>query len=101
MTIEVWRDNERLTVKLLGSLDEVAAEQLEKTLDGRLLSVPMFVLDVTGLTCLSSAGLRVFYRAHQIMKRQKSVMLIKGVGQETEQIFCETGFADVFDYFVD
>ncbi len=101
MTIEVWRDNERLTVKLMGSLDEIAAEQLEETLKHRLISVHMFVLDIAGLTFLSYAGLRVLYRAHRLIKKQKSVMMITGVGQEMEQIFLETGFPEVFDYFAD
>lgn len=54
---------------LAGSLDSETAPQLEKALDAVDASVLLVVLDLTDLTYISSAGLRVIFAA---LKRQES-----------------------------
>ncbi len=93
MTINKKMEGGVLTVALDGRLDTMTAPELEKELDG-LAGAKELVFDLTGLEYVSSAGLRVFLRAHKLMNGN---MTVRGANEMINEIFEVTGFTDVFD----
>ncbi|MBQ9403517.1 MAG: STAS domain-containing protein, partial [Synergistaceae bacterium] len=63
-------NNEYLTLTLDKKLTAVTAEQLEKDLSTMLNGVKDFVVDMSKLAYVSSAGLRVLLKAQKYMKKQ-------------------------------
>lgn len=99
MAIEMRRDHERMTVRLEGALDADAALQLEKAVENDLETIHLLVLDASSLTSISAEGLRVFFRLHQRMEKQGSVMMIRGANEEIQKTFAMAGVPDLFDNF--
>ncbi len=93
MTINKKMEGGVLTVALDGRLDTMTAPELEKEVDG-LAGAKELVFDLTGLEYVSSAGLRVFLRAHKLMNGN---MTVRGANEMINEIFEVTGFTDVFD----
>lgn len=80
-----------LTISLEGRLDTTTAPQLEAEITGGLSGVKDLVFDMSKLTYVSSAGLRVFLKAQKIMNKQGS-MVIKNSSAEVLNVFDVTGF---------
>lgn len=93
MTINKKMEGGVLTVALDGRLDTMTAPELEKELEG-FAGAEKLVFDLTGLEYVSSAGLRVFLRAHKLMNGN---MTVRGANEMINEIFEVTGFTDVFD----
>lgn len=94
MTIEIKRNTEETTIKLVGRLDTITAPALEKTISEDIADVQNLVLDLKSLEYISSAGLRVLLSAQK--KFQKlGYMKVTNVGEEIMSVFEMTGFADI------
>jgi anti-sigma B factor antagonist len=94
MTIEIKRNTEETTIKLVGRLDTITAPALEKTISEDIADVQNLVLDLKALEYISSAGLRVLLSAQK--KFQKlGYMKVTNVGEEIMSVFEMTGFADI------
>ena len=94
MTIEMQRNETKLTVTLGGRLDTTTAPQLEAGMQTSLEGVEKLVLDIAGLDYLSSAGLRVLLAMQKTMNRQGS-MVVRHVNDTISEIFEVTGFCDI------
>ncbi len=95
MTVKRERDGNRLTLFIEGKLDAVTSPELEKELDD-LADVGELVFDLKETLYTSSAGLRVFLRAQEIMDEQGS-MTVRNVNDTVMDIFRETGFLKILD----
>ncbi|MBR5231475.1 MAG: STAS domain-containing protein [Clostridia bacterium] len=94
MTIHQNREEAKLTVAIEGRLDTMTAPELEKALEKIWSGVSEFVLDMTRLEYVSSAGLRVILKAQKIMSRQGKMKLV-GVNESIMEVFEITGFTDI------
>ena len=94
MTITKNQDGSKLTVKLEGRLDTMTAPELEAHLKDRLEGISSLILDITGLSYISSAGLRVLLSTQKVMNKQGR-MVIRGASPEVMEIFDVTGFSDI------
>ena len=83
-------------IALNGRLDTTTAPRLEAELKERLDGVEKLVFDFSGLSYISSAGLRVMLSAHKIMSRQ-GTMSITHVGDVIMEIFEVTGFTEILN----
>ena len=95
MTIESKKNAGKLTLTITGRLDTSKAPKLEETLKGAYDGVTELVFDLKNLEYTSSAGLRQFLAAQQIMDAQGS-MVIKNVKEAVMDIFDETYFSNIF-----
>ncbi len=93
MKIEQLHDGNKLTVVLSGHLDTVTAPQLESEL--KLDGVQELVFDISGVSYVSSAGLRVFLSTYKTMAKQGS-MSIHGAAPVVKEVFDLTGFSTIF-----
>lgn len=94
MTINKNRNEEELTIALIGRLDTNTAPQLEAELKENLPGVEHLVLDFAQLDYLSSAGLRVLLAAQKIMNKQGD-MVVRNVNETIAEVFEMTGFSDI------
>ncbi len=74
----------------------MTSPQLETELRTSLDGITDLVLDITKLTYISSAGLRVLLSAQKVMNRQ-GAMTIRGASAEIMDIFDVTGFSDILN----
>ena len=94
MTIEIKRNAEETTIKLVGRLDTTTAPALDKPISEDITGTKNLVLDVKELEYISSAGLRVLLGEQKKMQKIGS-MKVTNVREEVMEVFEMTGFADI------
>ncbi len=94
LNTEILRNGRELTIGLEGRLDTLTAPELESTLKEQLPETDSLVLDLGGLTYISSAGLRVLLSAQKIMAKADG-MVVRNASEEVMEIFEVTGFSDI------
>ena len=94
MTIEISKNAEAATIKVVGRLDTTTAPALDKAINEDIVDVKNLVLDVQAMEYISSAGLRVLLGAQKKMQKIGSMKVVN-VCQEVMEVLEMTGFADI------
>ena len=94
MTIEISKNAEAATIKVVGRLDTTTAPVLDKAINEDMGDVKNLVLDVQAMEYISSAGLRVLLGAQKKMQKIGSMKVVN-VCQEVMDVLEMTGFADI------
>ena len=94
MTIEIKKNEQEITIEVVGRLDTITAPALEKTINENIGSIESLILDLKGLEYISSAGLRVLLGAQKKMQKVGS-MKLTGVCEDVMEVLEMTGFADI------
>ena len=94
MTIEIKTSAEATTIEVAGRLDTTTAPMLDKTINEDIKDTKHLILDIKGVSYISSAGLRVILGAQKKMQKIGS-MKVKNVCPEVMEVFEMTGFADI------
>ena len=94
MTIEISKNAEVATIKVVGRLDTTTAPVLDKAINEDIVDVKNLVLDVQAMEYISSAGLRVLLGAQKKMQKIGSMKVVN-VCQEVMEVLEMTGFADI------
>ena len=94
MTIDIKRNTEETTIKLVGRLDTITAPALDKTINEDIADAKNLVLDLKELEYISSAGLRVLLSA-QKKYGKLGYLKVTNVCEEIMSVFEMTGFADI------
>ena|SRR5215470_6172089 len=83
-------------VALAGSLDSTTAPGLREYLGQLLPSRSPVLLDLSRLSCLSSAGLRVLLVICRQAERNGARLTLAGVPPEVHAVMAATGFLEFF-----
>ena len=94
MTIEIKKNENEITMEIVGRLDTITAPVLEKTISENISGIQSLVLDFKGLEYISSAGLRVLLGTQKKMNNSGSMKLV-GVCEDVMEVLEMTGFADI------
>ena len=94
MVINKTLEQTRLCLAPVGRLDSITANEFRQELEASLPGIKELVLDLTNLTYMSSAGLRVILMAHKMMSLRGS-MKVTGVSDIIMEVFEITGFTNV------
>lgn len=86
-----------LTIAIEGSIDTVTSPLLESELKARLDKITVLILDFTGVTFISSAGLRVIIWARKQLDGQGKVLL-KNVHEDVKEVFELTGLDSILEF---
>ncbi|MCU0474823.1 MAG: STAS domain-containing protein [Anaerolineae bacterium] len=62
---------------------------------------PQVVLDLSGVTYLSSAALRLLLSLYRAIDQRRGRMMLAGMSEEVWDILSITGFADLFETYRD
>ena len=94
LSIQKERFQNQLTLNLEGRLDSNSAPNLDMELKTDLEGITRLVWNLSALSYLSSAGLRVILSAQKQMNIQGE-MVVTGVNEMIMDIFTMTGFTDI------
>ena len=94
MTIHTEKNGAAVTLQISGRLDTTTAPELEAAVNALPDDVNALTLDMTEVTYISSAGLRVLLGAQKKMNKIGS-MKLTGVCEAVMDVLEITGFADI------
>jgi len=96
MEVKKTQSGNKVTFALSGRLDANTSppfqEEFIPAFDG---ATSIVEIDLTGLTYISSAGLRVLLLGEKTAKSKSIAMSLRNVSQEIKEIFDMTGFSDI------
>lgn len=96
MTIITEQENKTMTLHIAGRLDTLSSPELEKAVGALSAEVTELILDMSEVTYVSSAGLRVLLGAQKKMSKAGS-MKLTGVCETVMEVLDITGFADILE----
>ena len=86
-----------LVVAPVGRVDSTTSETLERALAAALDGgTRRLVVDFTGVTYISSVGLRVLLVVAKRMRTERGVLVLCGLGDAVRQVFDLAGFLPLF-----
>ena len=98
MAIETRRDNGTLVIQAEERLDLASAQKFHDELDAAIASSERaVVIDMSGLTYISSAGLRVVVQMVRRMQRQDAKLALCSLSNEVLDVFNTSGIARLVD----
>lgn len=99
MNVTIQEQDGNMVAILEGSLDTAAAVETEKAMSPlNDVEGKNIILDCTGLTYISSAGLRIFLGLLQNAQTKGGHVYIKGVNDNVRSVFTITGFINIFEF---
>ena len=94
MEIKELRENDKLTILVIGSLDSMTSEDLDEYIHENIEKVKDLILDFKDLDYVSSAGLRVLLVTLKLMKSRGEFKIIN-VNENVNEVLAMTGFANL------
>ena len=95
MTIDKTQENGKLTLVINGKLDTTTAPQFKEVLIPSIDEARQIELDLTKLSYISSAGLRVLLLGQKTATANGVSMTLCGVSEEIKEILEMTGFVNI------
>ena len=95
MTIDKTQENGKLILAIEGRLDTITAPRLQDVLIPSIEGAEQIELDLTKLSYLSSAGLRVLLVGQKTAEAKGVSMIISGVSEEAMEVLEITGLVDI------
>lgn len=84
-------------VKLAGDLDGHTTPQVQAQLVPRVEAGAKILLDMSDVTYMSSAGLRLLLVLYRQLKAKNGRVILLGLGDDIKDTMSVTGFLDFFD----
>ena len=96
MTINADKNGDKLTISLSGKLDTSTAPELKNAIEKEAVDINDLTIDMTELSYVSSAGLRVLISAQKKMN-SIGTMRLRGVRNNIMEVFEMTGFSGILN----
>lgn len=93
MEIKIKKDGEVTTLQPIGNIDYSNSAELDKKIEECSASASQIILDMTDVTYISSAGLRILLNADELMA-EKDGFIITNVPSTVMEVLVMTGFAE-------
>lgn len=90
-----------LVIAAWGRIDSNTANDLEAVLPPRVQTHPATVMDLTGVSYVSSAGLRVLLKGAKIAKASGHKLVLTGLAPSVREVFDISGFSAIFTIMED
>lgn len=97
MQTEKTVTGQTVTMCVTGRIDAMTASTLDKELRAAGESADAVILDLSGVTYVSSAGLRVILSLHKQMSR-KGGLRLRNVCADVMEVFDLTGFKEIISF---
>ena len=85
-------NEKELTLSIVGRIDTITAQDLEKEIQDEMGNFDSLIMDFTDLEYISSAGLRVLISTQKKLKTEDIPFVIKNVNDTVNEIFRMSGF---------
>ena len=93
--IKKLKDEDRLTVLIDGNLDTNSSPVLRRSLEGELEGINDLVIDLNGVSHISSAGVRVILLLLQNMEAKGGTMKLTNANEMIVELLDTIGFLDM------
>jgi len=98
MDVEIVDEDSLSIVRPQGRIDSTTSPQFEEVLSGVLdRGVGIVLIDMSGVSYVSSAGLQVLLTAAKRMRRESGWMRIFGLRDLVREVFQISGFVAILD----
>ncbi len=102
MVLDVEQLPDCTLVALVGHLTgSVTAHIYDQILTQVQIKRPRVVLDLSGVTYLSSAAIRLLLSLYRVIDSRSGMMVLAGMSDEVNDILSITGFGDLFRTYKD
>ncbi len=102
ITVEVIVENKYVSLNITGAVDSNGAPELEQALSALFSEgKTVFLMDLSKVKYVSSAGLRVFLEYQKKVKSVKGKIVLCGLTEGVQEVFDISGFAAIFQIFSD
>lgn len=91
LDFKIDQNGDELRVSLDGYLNSQTAQGFSDALIPALTGINTLRLDMTKLQFISSAGLRIMFKAHQVLGKDAKIVVVKP-SAEVLDVFSITGF---------
>ena len=91
MELKMNRQDDKLTVAIIGRLDTLTSPEAEAQLEPALDGIKELIIDLKDLEYISSSGLRVLLGAEKAMK-SRGGMKVANPNETVMDVFTVTGF---------
>jgi anti-anti-sigma factor len=100
MDIHVKKEAKGLIVSIIGRLDAVSVGEFDKEMDGQIKKGESnFILDLSRLDYISSAGLRSILSTSKRLKGNKGTITLCGLQGGVKEVFDISGFSSIFTIY--
>lgn len=96
MEISEEQNGGALVIAASGRIDSNTANLLEAVLPARVLSSEATVMDLGGVSYVSSAGLRVLLKGAKTAKASGHRLVLSGLAPSVREVFDISGFSAIF-----
>ena len=93
MTVKKEKDNNKLIVRITGSVDTNTSEELRNEIIDELDDIAVVWFDMKEMDYISSAGLRVLLETYQTIEPDEGKIVLANVREELREIFVLAGFS--------
>ncbi len=97
MQIEQEKQEDKLIIKLSGTLTTSTAPGFQDFLDEHTKDVKQLIIDMEQLEYITSAGLRVLLKINRKMKEDEGSMIVQHANEQIMEIFVITGFNEILN----
>ena len=95
MEITITQEGAKAIIALNGKLSVATSPDLEAAISGLPESTNEFVIDLSQLEYISSAGLRVFESTEKLANQRSGSMVLLHPNDEVLEVFDMTGLTDI------
>ena len=86
-------------IDLHGELDSISTPLAQDQIMPLVSNGRKFLLDMSGVTYMSSAGLRILLMLYRAVEEQSGEIVIAGLRSEVEEVMSLTGFLEFFSVY--
>jgi anti-sigma B factor antagonist len=99
MNVSITEKGEVQVVEIEGSIDSKTAADLQQSVMDVVSKASHVILDLSKVSFVSSAGLRVLLMVYRQLKTKDGKVLLVGVSEEIKEIMFMTGFNNFFEIY--
>ena len=94
----ITKENQTVTVRLIGRLDTPASQEVAQKLEPLKDDASgTIILDCKQLEYISSSGLRIFLTLRKAAAEKGGKVIVSGISNEIRSVFMMTGFLNLFE----
>jgi anti-sigma B factor antagonist len=99
MEINIQESDGMALVALVGQIDGNTAADIQTSVLETAQGHPQLLLDMSGVSYMSSAGLRLLLQLHRTISENGGRLLLVGLSEELQETMSATGFLDFFEIY--
>jgi len=97
MNVSISTNENIVIITIEGSIDSKTAGDLQSQIMGTVAETNNVLLDLSGVSYVSSAGLRVLLMIYRQIKSKNGKVILVGVSEEIRDVMSMTGFINFFE----